>query len=60
MGKRRNTKGSGMFVVNLTELNVIPVVESVLWKHFFNMFVCTVRVEIGWLTFWHRSFTFKF
>ena len=44
----KNTTQSRMVVVTLTEMNVIPGVESVLWKHilFKNTCVCTLRVGI--------------
>jgi len=37
-----------MDVVSLTEINVIPGVETFSWKRilFKNMCVCTLRVEI--------------
>jgi len=33
MATHKNIAQSGMFVVKLSEMNVIPGVEFVLWKH---------------------------
>ena len=38
-----------MFVVNVTELNVIPGVESVLWKHILLKKICAFDIACGYL-----------
>jgi len=40
MGTHKNTTQNRMFVVKLSELYIIPGVESVLWKHILLKQIC--------------------